>query len=344
MYTRNVIEDINVINAIDAINVCKMEIDSEACAKKNIKMKENIKIKENEKIKSEQLAAQTTQEWNKLCEELGLPAKAPIYLYGGDDGDDLQEEFQVGFAGDSALILVEQMRNEALFSNESFPGEKTKLLEAIDEKLEEADRDYPSADFKQKLTTLCRIYWYVFALDESRGRISRLPPVTCELIDGAPSYLNVKLQGCGAEQEKWMRGKIAMMVEMKQLQKVLKADYSCAARVTTKKGPVPFRMIVDMRPLNEITKKTALQLPLLEQQLHRCSGARYFGTFDVKSGYDFVPVDEKAKKYFHLTTPWGEVYQICGVPQGWVNSPMLFHQTLVQVILQVTGYYNMDKN
>jgi hypothetical protein len=48
------------------------------------------------------------------------------------------------------------------------------------------------------------------------------------------------LQGCGAEKEKWMSGKIAMMVEMKQLQKVLKADYSWAAlqlkRVLSRSG------------------------------------------------------------------------------------------------------------
>ena len=86
-------------------------------------------------------------------------------------------------------------------------------------------------------------------------------------------------------------------------------------------------------------------MPNLERQINqRLVGSRVFGTFDVKSGYDYLPVDEASKKYFNLLMPWGSAYQLQGAPQGWINSPMFFQQRIVEQIIQPTGLYNENKN
>eukprot|EP00924_Labyrinthula_sp_SR-Ha-C_P011289 snap_masked-scaffold_48-processed-gene-1.127-mRNA-1 protein AED:1.00 eAED:1.00 QI:0/-1/0/0/-1/1/1/0/100 len=94
-----------------------------------------------------------------------------------------------------------------------------------------------------------------------------------------------------------------------------------------------------MKPLNKITIKSALQLPMLENLINRTLRAKVYGGFDIKSGYDQVKVSQESRKYFGLMTPWGTVYHQCSCPKGWTNSPMLFHQSVVEEVCKSTGFF-----
>ena len=49
--------------------------------------------------------------------------------------------------------------------------------------------------------------------------------------------------------------------------------------------PDVFRLVVDMRLLNENTKKSPLTMPNLEDLLRYTRGAHHFGCFDILSGF-----------------------------------------------------------
>ena len=108
--------------------------------------------------------------------------------------------------------------------------------------------------------------------------------------------------------------------------------------VVPKKGPKKWRMVVDMRALNNISKKTALIMPILEEQLNTVAGSTHFGTFDVLAGFDFLPTGENSQKYFNLITPEG-AFTMCGAPMGWVNTPAIYHNRIVTEILEPAGLY-----
>lgn len=54
------------------------------------------------------------------------------------------------------------------------------------------------------------------------------------------------------------------------------------------------RMCLDYRALNKITKKDRFPLPLIEDQIDRLGGNKYFITLDLSQGFYQVPMDDTA--------------------------------------------------
>ncbi len=65
------------------------------------------------------------------------------------------------------------------------------------------------------------------------------------------------------------------------------------------------RMCVDYRQLNAKTRKDAFPLPLIEKSLDFLTGAGWFSTMDLVSGYNQVPVLEKDRPKTAFCTPFG---------------------------------------
>lgn len=63
--------------------------------------------------------------------------------------------------------------------------------------------------------------------------------------------------------------------------------------VLVRKKDGGFRLCVDYRLLNGKTRKDAFPLPRIEESLDALSGARWFSTPDLASGYNQVPVAEQ---------------------------------------------------
>ena len=62
--------------------------------------------------------------------------------------------------------------------------------------------------------------------------------------------------------------------------------------VLVKKKDGSLRLCVDYRQLNSRTRKDAFPLPRIEESLDALTGARWFSTMDLASGYNQVPVAE----------------------------------------------------
>ena len=62
--------------------------------------------------------------------------------------------------------------------------------------------------------------------------------------------------------------------------------------VIVKKKDGSSRFCVDYRPLNAVTRKDAYPLPRIDTCLDALSGSRYLSSFDLRSGYHNVLMDE----------------------------------------------------
>lgn len=73
-----------------------------------------------------------------------------------------------------------------------------------------------------------------------------------------------------------------------------------ASVLLVKKSNGESRMCIDYRALNEVTVKKNYVMPIVEEQLSRLAGNKYFTTLDMTSGYYQVPMNEESKSIQHF--------------------------------------------
>eukprot|EP00924_Labyrinthula_sp_SR-Ha-C_P009798 augustus_masked-scaffold_117-processed-gene-0.12-mRNA-1 protein AED:1.00 eAED:1.00 QI:0/0/0/0/1/1/4/0/734 len=101
-----------------------------------------------------------------------------------------------------------------------------------------------------------------------------------------------------------------------------------------------YRMVVNMKKLNDYTIRSPLDLPNLERQMRHLRGTRYYILFDILSGLDFLPTQETSQEIFTLVTR-NRAYTMLGAPMGWCNTPQLFTERAVTEVIR--DHFNRDE-
>ena len=106
--------------------------------------------------------------------------------------------------------------------------------------------------------------------------------------------------------------------------------------VLVKKKTGEWRFCIDYRKLNDITKKDAYPLPRIDDTLDLLSGAQYFATIDLASGYWQVSMDPADKEKTAVCTHQG-LYQFTRMPFGLSNAPSTFERLMDVVLRGLVG-------
>jgi hypothetical protein len=92
-----------------------------------------------------------------------------------------------------------------------------------------------------------------------------------------------------------------------------------------------WRMCIDYRKLNAVTKKEVYAIPRIDDVLDSLSNKVYFSTLDLASGYFQIPMAESAKEKTAFVT-WDGQFQYNVMSFGLVNAPSTFQRCMNTVL------------
>ena len=102
--------------------------------------------------------------------------------------------------------------------------------------------------------------------------------------------------------------------------------------VLVRKADNTLRFCVDYRKVNEVTTKDSYNIPNITESLDYLSGAKYYCSLDLASGYWQVEMSSDDKEKTAFATPYHGLYQFNVMPFGLCNAPGTFERLMENVL------------
>ena len=156
-----------------------------------------------------------------------------------------------------------------------------------------------------------------------------------EIDTGSAHPIAIRARKMSAEKQQEVRRQIAELLEAGAIEHA-KGPWAAPLVLVPKKGG-EWRMCVDFRELNQITKKDAYPLPLIDSLMRMFEGSSYFSTLDLKAGYHQVRMVDQDREKTAFITPFG-LYQFIVMPFGLCNAPATFQRLVDTIFAKYIGH------
>ncbi|CAM8920461.1 unnamed protein product [Rhodiola kirilowii] len=99
-----------------------------------------------------------------------------------------------------------------------------------------------------------------------------------------------------------------------------------------------WRMCIDYRKLNAVTRKDHFPLPFIDQMLDRLAGKPYFCFLDGFSGYNQIPIAPEDQENTTFTCPFG-TFAFRRMSFGLCNAPGTFQRVVTSIFSDMIGIF-----
>ena len=151
-----------------------------------------------------------------------------------------------------------------------YENEREKILRAIEEQMRNLKRGKAKfsiieEDF-EKYHQISKTNHGTFGLESSLPQMNVLTPIKVTLKDGHIPCRSVGRHMASQEEDEFIQKRLADLCRMGIVAPSKKHIYGCTGFTVPKKGPKKYRLVINLKPLNEIIVPTATEMLNLEQQ------------------------------------------------------------------------------
>ena len=159
-------------------------------------------------------------------------------------------------------------------------------------------------------------YSSLFNKPISEACCKRQPDPIINLVDGSIPYQS-KVRNYSKQDQLFLKEHIQTLLDQGIIKKSSSPWRHAPVIVPKKTGG--FRMAIDYRPVNSMTKLDAFPIPNAQELLHRVENCKYFSSLDFSQFYYQLPLAEsdQEKTAFYAN---GELYQFIRCPFGLKNA------------------------
>ena len=99
-----------------------------------------------------------------------------------------------------------------------------------------------------------------------------------------------------------------------------------------KKPECKYRLCLDFRKLNAISKKDAYPLPYMTDILRQLKAVKYISKIDLRSAFNQIPLEKNSRSYTAFTVPGRGLFEFKRMPFGLSGAAATFQRLIDKVI------------
>lgn len=197
---------------------------------------------------------------------------------------------------------------------------------AVPDQIETVDLSSLPTDEQGQVRSLLQRFTHVFSAHDMDLGCTNLITHDIPLLDDIP--IRQRYRRIPPSEYEVVKNHINQLLEAQVIRESSSPYASPIVLVKKKDGSL--RMCVDYRQLNSKTRKDAFPLPRIEESLDALTGARWFSTLDLASGYNQVAVREGDRPKTAFCTPFG-LFEWNRMPFGLCNAPSTFQRLMQRI-------------
>ncbi|UYV65155.1 K02A2.6-like [Cordylochernes scorpioides] len=221
--------------------------------------------------------------------------------------------------GSSGIYSVDTAEDDKTQSNIKSEDRRQQILSLVDERL----------DKEQKSMIVECLEKYSEVFDFERKSFSTTSNVKHKIDTSDSRPIKQRPYRVSPVERRAIQSEVDKMIKMGIVQPSESPWSSPVVLVKKKDGS--WRFCVDYRKLNKVTKKDVYPLPRNDDVLDSLTGAKFFSSMDLRTGYWQIEIDEEDREKTAFITPDG-LYEFRVMPFGLCNAPATFERMMDKLL------------
>ena len=276
----------------------------------------------------------------KTCQRLGIDVTKSL-----KEAVSIARQSETPMSQKSIMLSVESMRKNLLTKLDSTEDDETltpnqdetdlfgtdvSVSDALQQAIQRAKKEGLEKSYVDKITNVLKMYLDVFRTKLGDDPPAKVDPMQAVIKDGARP-VKARVRRYSTEAKSWLSSFVKELEEKGLVYRNPQATWASAAMPRAKPNGRGFRMVIDLRAINNCVELSPYPLPHLERVAARLKGYSCFATIDLCKGYWQYPLAKECQEYFTFVTEDG-FFTPTRVPQGSINGTTHFQAQTEKVL------------